>query len=111
MTETTETTKPTRAPKIAQNGVTRPGAGTATARIWEIADAESARLGAPVERAAVLEIAEKEQLNPATAATQYGRWRTFNGLVRMPKPVTGPVEKPAKAEKPKKGAAPAAKVE
>ncbi len=63
-----------------QNGVTRPAAGTATARIWQIADEISAAAKAPASRADVLKVAEAEGLNGATCATQYGRWRVFNGL-------------------------------
>lgn len=112
MTETT-TTKPA---KIEQHGVSRPGPGTATARVWEIADQESAKLGAPVGRAVVLEQARKEEINEATAATQYGRWRTFNGLARAvpaPKPAKATTETESVKEsgKGKKGAAAAATVE
>ena len=63
-----------------QNGVTRPADGTSTARIWEIADEISAKAKAPASRADVLKVAEAEGLNTATCATQYGRWRVFNGL-------------------------------
>ena len=66
--------------KDTKNGVTRPGSGTKTGRIWEIADTMSAELQAPAGRKVVLEAAEKEEINSATAATQYGRWRKYNGL-------------------------------
>ena len=69
-----------KAPKIEQNGVSRPKAGTKTARVWEITDALSAQGGAPAARKDVLEAAGKEGINQATAATQYGRWRKFFGL-------------------------------
>ena len=42
--------KEPRPPKIEQNGVTRPGAGTTTARIWDIADGISASIKAPAQR-------------------------------------------------------------
>ncbi|QBQ71141.1 hypothetical protein S0112_001 [Shewanella phage S0112] len=81
MTKETEN-KPAKEPKVKdiQNGVPRPGAGTKTGRIWEIADALSAELKKPVGRKLVLEQAAKEDINAATAATQYGRWRKYNGL-------------------------------
>ena len=63
-----------------QNGVTRPADGTSTARIWEIADEISAKAKAPASRADVLKVAEAAGLNTSTGATQYGRWRVFNGL-------------------------------
>ena len=71
--------------KDIQNGVTRPKAGTKTGRIWEIADSLSAREGAPVARKKVLEAAMAEDINAATAATQYGRWRKYHGLGAEPK--------------------------
>lgn len=66
--------------KDSQNGVTRPKAGTKTGRVWEIADAQSANLGAPAPRKGVLEECTAEDINPATAATQYGCWRKYHGL-------------------------------
>ena len=76
-TDSATTTKPA---KITQNGVSRPGAGTQTERIWVISDELSAKLGAPVDRKEVLDAAVSEKINVATAATQYGKWRVFNGL-------------------------------
>lgn len=76
----TEAVKAEKEPKIEQNGVTRPKAGTKTARVWEITDTLSAQGGAPAARKDVLEAAGKEGINQATAATQYGRWRKFFGL-------------------------------
>ena len=72
-------TKPKRP---SQNGVTRPGEGTVTGRVWEIADELSAQEGEPAKRGDVLKATEAEGINPATAATQYGRWRKFHGLGR-----------------------------
>lgn len=88
MTEAAQAeTKPEKEPKIRANGVTRPKAGTKTARIWEIADAKSAEAGAPAKRKEVLDAATAEDINVATAATQYGRWRKFHGLGAEPKEV------------------------
>lgn len=70
--------------KDTKNGVTRPGQGTATGRVWEICDTIQA--GAtpenPITRARVIKAAEAEDINVSTAATQYGRWRKYNGLER-----------------------------
>ena len=63
------------------NGVTRPAAGTKTGRVWEIADTESNKAGAPVARSVVMAIGRAEGLNDATIATQYGHWRRYNGIV------------------------------
>ena len=76
----TEAVKAEKEPKIEQNGVTRPKAGTKTARVWEITDTLSIQGEAPAARKDVLEAAGKEGINQATAATQYGRWRKFYGL-------------------------------
>lgn len=73
------------APKDARNGVTRPKAGTKTGRVWEITDGRSRELGKPATRKEVIEIAQKEGINVATAATQYGRWRKYFGLGAEPK--------------------------
>ena len=75
-----EATKAAKIVRAVANGVTRPADGTATARIWQIADEISAAAKAPASRADVLKVAEAEGLNGATCATQYGRWRVFNGL-------------------------------
>ena len=84
--------------KVEQNGVTRPKAGTQTARIWEISDALSQAAGKPANRGDVLKAATTEGLNEATAATQYGRWCKFFGVKAEPKPK---VEKPKKEKAPK----------
>lgn len=76
-------TKAAKAPKVEQpkaNGVTRPKDGTATGKVWDIADALSKKAKKPTARKPVLEAAAEAGINPSTAATQYGRWRKFNGL-------------------------------
>lgn len=79
--------------KIEQNGVVRPKAGTKTGRVWEISDAISAEGKAPAPRKDVIEACVKEEINASTAATQYGRWRKFNGLEgRAAKPETAATE-------------------
>lgn len=57
--------------KIA--GISRPKEGTKTGRIWEIADS----IGAEATREQVLAVAAEEGINPATASTQFGRWKKF----------------------------------
>ena len=87
-----------------QNGVTRPKPGTKTGRVWEIADALSAQAGAPAPRKSVIAQGVAEGINPATLATQYGKWRRFHGLARE---VHAPA--PAADVKVETAAAPAAK--
>ena len=81
MPETEEVAK--KAPvveKDTQNGITRPKTGTKTGTVWEIADTLSQVAGSPAGRKRVLARADDVDINPATAATQYGRWRKYNGL-------------------------------
>ena len=83
MTENQTPTEPAAAPKkprIVQNGISRPNLNTRTGRVWAIADKISGELGKPAPRKQVIDTAIAEGINPATAATQYGRWRKFNGL-------------------------------
>lgn len=77
---TDETQAAPQPAKDAKNGVTRPKSGTKTGRVWEIADAQSANRGKPALRKDVIAECVSEQINEATAATQYGRWRKYNGL-------------------------------
>lgn len=66
----------------SQNGVTRPKPGTATGTVWEICDELSAVAGKPAARGDVMQAGKDRGLNPATIATQFGRWRKFHGLGR-----------------------------
>jgi hypothetical protein len=74
--------QPAATPQPSAHGVTRPRSGTATGRVWEIADELSAQAKQPAARADVLKAFESEGGNPATGATQYGRWKKFHGLGR-----------------------------
>lgn len=75
--------KPVAVKAEKRNGVTRPKAGTKTGRVWEVSDSVSKKNGAPAERASVMAICKGEGMNKATVATQYGKWRKFNGLTGM----------------------------
>lgn len=77
--ESTEKTAPTIVQKEISNGVTKPAAGTVTRALWDIADRESSRLGAPASRKIVTDayMAEVPNANIATANTQYARWVKF----------------------------------
>jgi membrane protein involved in colicin uptake len=108
-------TPPAIVPKDVANGVTRPKAGSLTARVWQICDEQSTIAGAPAERAKVIEQASAEGINAATAATQHGKWRKYHGLVAdtpEAKAEKAAVAAKAKAEKAaKKEAAAKAKAE
>jgi hypothetical protein len=99
-------------PKIEKNGVTRPKSDTKTGAVWDISDRLSAALGRPASRKEVMDEAKKAEINEATVATQYGRWRKFNGItgtVSAPKPAAEPkAEKPKRQTKKEKEAAAAA---
>lgn len=74
---------------LQANGVTRPAdALSKTGQVWTMADKLSAAAGRPIERKAVMD-ALKATINLATIATQYGKWRHYNGLkgVRIEVPV------------------------
>lgn len=80
--------KAEKAPKVERaqsNGITKPKDGSTTGRIWDIADSISKKKGSPATRAEVLEQTGKEEINEATVATQYQRWRTYFGVKAAPK--------------------------
>ena len=91
-TAKTSAPKPPKAPKepkqkierATANGITKPKDGSQTGKVWDIADAISAKKKAPADRAEVMEQAVAAGVNEATVATQYQRWRTFNGVQRTP---------------------------
>ena len=97
------------APAVAKderNGVTRPKTGTQTGTVWDICDKLSKETGKPAERKPVVDHCTAAGINPSTAATQYGKWRKYHGLVSektvVPTPVAGAVqpEAPIPAEAP-----------
>lgn len=67
------------APKDSKNGVTRPKSGTTVGKIWDIAD-KLAKGGKDVKRSDVLAQTKAAGINDATAATQFGKWRRYNGI-------------------------------
>lgn len=93
-----------KAPKVervVQNDVTRPKDGSATGTVWEIADALSKQHKRPATRAEVFEANAargNNAINEATVATQYQRWRVFNGVEK-----SAPAPKAEKAPKAPKG--------
>jgi len=68
-------------PKDTKNGITRPTAGTATGKVWEIADGISYETNVAATRKPVLEACKSAGINDSTAQTQFGRWRAYHGLV------------------------------
>lgn len=84
-TKAPEAEKPAKAAKVVQNGITKPE-GPKTGRIWAIADQISQLNKRPATRKEVLEAAAAEGLSAGTAATQFGHWQKFYGVVAA-KPV------------------------
>jgi uncharacterized protein with ParB-like and HNH nuclease domain len=67
--------------KIEQNGVVRPKNGTETGRVWLICDNLFEQNKIVPKRNFVLSETAKMQINPATASTQFARWKKFHSLV------------------------------
>lgn len=70
---------------------TRPSRGTATGRVWEIADEETRRTGRLARRADVIGRYQAEGGNYNTASTQYHHWRTHQETKVEAKPVADPI--------------------
>lgn len=86
------------------NGITRPAAGTKTARVWEISEALGKK--GTVSRGDVMEQCAKEDIPAATVATQFQRWRVFYNITeRSPRAASEP--KAPKAPRKKAPKAPA----
>lgn len=80
--------RPPAADRVEKNGAVQPKEGTDCRKVWDLAT----KIGP--DRAAVLEAAGKANINPATASTQFARWRQFNGI-------TGRTAKPQAPKAPK----------
>lgn len=98
-------------PKDQKNGITRPAAGSTTGKIWDLADKAAAKNKHNNNRGEVIEAAGKLGIVEATAATQFGKWRVYNGIKgRVAKPKAPKAAKkpaPPKAPTKKKPAPPA----
>lgn len=79
--------------KVQQHGITRPGEGTVTGKVWTAADRLTTQRGNYASIAELKVDASLIGVNDHTIKTQYARWRAFNG-------VTGRVAKPQEAAKP-----------
>lgn len=95
--------KAARPKNETQNGVSKPAPNTKTGRVWEIADAISAKLQRPALREEVMGACEEEGLNRGTIATQYARWTQFYGVSKEDRQAARDAGKPPKPAKAKKG--------
>ena len=99
--------KPPKVERTVLNGITVPKEGTTTGRIWDIANEVSKAQKRPATRAEVMEKAVAEEINEATVATQYQRWRTAYEVPRAvaePKAPAAPAAPKAPAKKAAKAA-------
>ena len=71
--------RPDDVPGVVQCGVRKPGAASATGKVWEVADGLMASLKRVPTKAEVVEGAAKFNVNPSTGATQFSCWRRFHG--------------------------------
>ena len=96
-----------KAPADEKNSVTRPASGK-TKQVWDVADAMSKELKAPVARKDLTDklLADPYNLVVGTIHTQYGKWRKYHGLVAE-KAAAAPAA-PAAPEVPVAPTAPAA---
>ena len=67
-------------------GLTRPKPGTATGRVWDVADDITRQQGRLAERKEVVARIVQEGGNQSTAATQYQKWKKFHGGMVPPQP-------------------------
>ena len=107
--EAAEAPKESRERNEPANGVVRPSPDTKTGAVWRIADEMTKQLGHPAKRKDVLAESAALGITETTAATQYGRWRKFNGLEGRDE--VDATAKPAKQTKAEKAAAAAAAAE
>lgn len=83
-------------PKREKDPTGRPSEGTATRKVWDIADKLAADNGnVTPTRKSVIEKAVAEGVNKATAGVQYGAW--FKGMKRTPAPEPEPAPAAAPA--------------
>lgn len=71
--------KAPKAPKIAQNGITRPTLDSICGLIWSICDNVSTDTS-PAQISIVRADVALKLINDHTIKTQYARWRKFNGV-------------------------------
>lgn len=64
----------TAAPRADGEPASAPVKG-ATAKVWTIADRITAEKGGTIDRGAIIAACEAEGINPATAATQFSKWK------------------------------------
>lgn len=104
--------KKVAAPKDIKNGRTRPKEGSDSRKVWDTADKLAAKNGHNNNRGELLTTLKGMNVN--TVTTQFGYWRTYNGVKgRVAKPKVAKVpkkaakKKPAPPKAPKKKAPPA----
>lgn len=71
--------KPVKRPDnpVTSEPLSRPKAGTATGRVWEVADRLCVTMSGKQLRQAVIDECGQHGINPSTAQVQFGKWRKF----------------------------------
>lgn len=82
--EKTEKAPKEAKPKKEKDPTGRPSTGTATGKVWEIADSLIGKGDVTPARAVVVAACVEAGINPATAGVQYGAW--LKGMQRTPAP-------------------------
>ena len=73
--DTPTTAKKERVEKSSDGAPSRPAGGTTTGLVWELADLAFVKAGNQMpDRKAVIDACLAEEINPATASTQYAKW-------------------------------------
>jgi hypothetical protein len=88
---------PTQVPAQSQSSAapslpTRPGAGTIGGLVWDYCDGISKQLGRPITKDELIASLKRDNpqingqpVNESTAVTQYSKWRSANGLPKLPR--------------------------
>lgn len=74
--------KPGRRKSSSSSEIKRPAEGTATRRVWDLADEvlekSDYELGSKLLRSDIITTCTNEGIHASTAATQYSKWKRFN---------------------------------
>lgn len=105
--------KEAKAPRLRQNGHTRPVPGSKTGVVWDIADAISSKMKRPALRNEVFDEYSKKvpDASAGTCGTQYSRWCAFHNVSAALKEYKDSIDTAKQEAKKKKEAEKAAKKE
>ena len=64
-------------PRLEQNGIKMPSAGTTCRQIWDLCNSLSTAKGGCISKSELFEGSKELEINPFTLATQHYRWSKF----------------------------------